>query len=63
MVSFRTKNPNLGKFCRSLDGKMSIYFRPIQNILRIFGILYDRSVRFAFIWYILSGFGIMYVGT
>jgi hypothetical protein len=52
MVSFQTKNPNLGKFWRALDGKMLIYFRVIWNILRIFGIFYDHLVHFVFIWYI-----------
>jgi hypothetical protein len=26
MVSFQTKNPNLGKFCMALDSKILIYF-------------------------------------
>jgi hypothetical protein len=29
MVSFQTKNPNLGKFWRTLDWKMLIYFMAI----------------------------------
>jgi hypothetical protein len=33
MVSFQTKNLNLGKFWRVLDEKMLIYFRAIWNIL------------------------------
>jgi hypothetical protein len=37
MVCFQTKNPNLGKFWRALDGKMLIYFMDIWNILRTFG--------------------------
>jgi hypothetical protein len=60
MVSFRTKNPNLGKFWRALKGKMLIYFRTFWNILRAFGIFYYHLVLFAFIWCICSGFGIMY---
>jgi hypothetical protein len=32
----------------------------IWNILRTFGIFYDHLVHFVFIWYIFSGFGIMY---
>jgi hypothetical protein len=59
MVSFRTKNPNLGKFWRALDVKMLIYFSAIWNILRHFGILFDHLVHFVFVWYIFSGFGIM----
>jgi hypothetical protein len=30
------------------------------DILWRFGIFYDRLVHFVFIWYIFSGFGIMY---
>jgi hypothetical protein len=32
----------------------------IWNILQTFGIFYDHLVHFVFIWYIFSGFGIMY---
>jgi hypothetical protein len=61
MVSFQTKNPNLGKFWRALDGKLLIYFRAIWNILMIFGIFYDQLVNFGFILYIFSDFGIVYL--
>jgi hypothetical protein len=54
MVYFQTKNPNLGKSWRALDCKMLIY------ILWTFGIFYDHMVHLMLIWYILSGFGIMY---
>jgi hypothetical protein len=60
MVYFPTKNPNLGKFWRALDWKMYIYFMSVCNILRTFGTFYDHLVHLVFIWYILSGFGIMY---
>jgi hypothetical protein len=60
MVSFHTKNPNLGKFWNALDWKMLIYFATIWNISRTFGIFQDHMVPFVFIWYIFSGFGIMY---
>jgi hypothetical protein len=60
MVCFQTKNPNLGKFWRALDGKMLIYFMANWNILRTFGIFYVHLVEFVFIWYIFSGFGIMH---
>jgi hypothetical protein len=60
MVCFQTKNPNLGKFLRALDGKMLIYFMTIWNILRTFGKFYDHLVHFVLIWYSFSGFGIMY---
>jgi hypothetical protein len=43
-----------------IDWKMFIYFMYICNILRTLGILHDHLVNFVFIWYILSGFGIMY---
>jgi hypothetical protein len=46
---FQTKNPNLGKFGKALDGKMCI-FMAIWNILQTFGIFYD-------IWYLLCSFG------
>jgi hypothetical protein len=52
MVSFQTKNLNLGKFWRILDWKMLIYFMAIWNILQTFGIFYDHLVHFVFIWYI-----------
>jgi hypothetical protein len=52
MVSFRTKNPNLGKFWRALDGKILIYFRTFWNILWAFGLIYYHLVLFVFIWYI-----------
>jgi hypothetical protein len=60
MVYFKTKNPNLGKFWSSLDGKMLKYFMAIYNILGTFGKLYDHLVPLVFIRYIFSGFGIMY---
>jgi hypothetical protein len=60
MVSFQTKNPNLGKFWRDLDWKRFMYFTTIWNILWRFGIFYDHWVHFVFIWYIFSSFGTMY---
>jgi hypothetical protein len=35
MVSFQTKNLNLGKFLRALNCKMLIYFMAIWNILDV----------------------------
>jgi hypothetical protein len=32
----------------------------IEIVLRILGIFYDRLVHFEFLWYIISGFGVMY---
>jgi hypothetical protein len=60
MVCFQTKNHNLGKFLRALDGKMLIYFMAIWNILRPFGTFCDHLVHFVLLWYIFSGFGILY---
>jgi hypothetical protein len=60
MVCFQTKNPNLGKFWRALDWKKLIYFLAIWDILWRFGKFYDHLVHFVFIWYIYSGFCIMY---
>jgi uncharacterized membrane protein (DUF106 family) len=51
MVSFQTKNPNLGKFWRASDWKMLIY------ILWPFGIFYRHLGYFMTIWYILCSFG------
>jgi hypothetical protein len=60
MVCSQTENPNLGKFRIALDWKMLIYFMTTCNISRTFEIFYDHMVHFVFIWYIFSGFGIMY---
>jgi hypothetical protein len=48
---FKPKS-NLGKMFRASDSKMSTYFMAIWNILWIFGIFYDHSLHFVFIWYI-----------
>jgi hypothetical protein len=60
MVYFQTKNPNLGKFWRTLDWKMLTYFMAICTTLQTFGIFYDHLLYFVFIWYIFPGFGTMY---
>jgi hypothetical protein len=52
MVYFQTQNPTLGKLWRALDLKKFIYFMAIWTILQTFGIFYDHSVHFVFIWYI-----------
>jgi hypothetical protein len=57
---FQTKNPNMGKFWRALDWKIIVYFMAIWNILCPIGIFCIHMVHFVFIWYIFSGFGIMY---
>jgi hypothetical protein len=53
MVYFQTKNPNLGKFLRTVDWKMLMYCMAIWNILETFGTYYDHLVHFVFIFYIL----------
>jgi preprotein translocase subunit SecY len=63
MVSFQTKNPNLGKFWRALDWKMLIYFMAIWNIIHTFGIFCNHFVHFLFTLYINFGFGILYQET
>jgi hypothetical protein len=60
MVSFQTKNPNLGKFWRAFDWKRLIYLMAIWNILQTFGIFYDHYVHSVFIWYIFSGLDNIY---
>jgi hypothetical protein len=50
MVSFQTKNINLGKFWRAIDWKMFMYFMAIWNILQTFWIFYDHLVHFMFIF-------------
>jgi hypothetical protein len=45
MVCFQTINSNLGKFWRSLEWKMWLYFMTIRNILRPFGIFHGRLVK------------------
>jgi hypothetical protein len=52
MICSQTQNPNLGTFLRALYWKMLTYFLAIGNIFWRFGIFYDHSVQFAFIWYI-----------
>jgi hypothetical protein len=47
MVCFQTKNTNLDKFWRVLDGKMLLYFMAIWNI-------YEHLWYFTTIWYIFS---------
>jgi hypothetical protein len=61
MVSFQTKNPNLGKFWRVLDWKMLIYFMAIWNVLQTFGMFYRHLECFTDIWNVLQTFGIFCV--
>jgi hypothetical protein len=57
---FQTKNPNLGKFWRVLQWKMSIHVRAIWYIVPPFGIFYGRWVYSLVIWYIFPRFGMLY---
>jgi hypothetical protein len=60
MVYFQTKHSHWGKFWSGLDWIILKYFMSICNLLRTLGIFNDHFVHFVFIWYILSGIGIMY---
>jgi hypothetical protein len=51
MVYFQTKNPNLGKFLRVLQGKMLEYLIDIWSISQPFGIFCDNLVYFYPFWY------------
>jgi hypothetical protein len=57
IVCFQTKNPNFGKFWRTLDWKMLIYFMVIRDILWSFGIFYGHLGYFMEIWDIVWPFG------
>jgi hypothetical protein len=60
LVYFQTKNPNLGKFWRALEWKISVYFVVISNILRLFGIFYGHLVMLLYVHsYIFHRFGIL----
>jgi hypothetical protein len=50
MVSFRTQNPNLGKFWWPLKWTILEYFMASWTILQTFWIIYDLLVHFVFIW-------------
>jgi hypothetical protein len=60
MVYFQNKNPNLGKFWRSLEWKRLEYSMVIWNIFRPFGILPIRSFGdLVANWYVFHHFGIL----
>jgi hypothetical protein len=52
------KNPNFGKFWKSFEPKIFVYFmylcKYVWNILRSVGILYGHLVCFLVIWYIFQ---------
>jgi hypothetical protein len=50
MVFFETKNPNLGKFWRVLQLKISVYFMPNWSILGSFGIFCSNLVYLKVLW-------------
>jgi hypothetical protein len=58
MVHYQSKNVNLGKFWRTLEWEMLVYFMVISNILRPLGIFYGHLVYFwpfgrvVVLWYI-----------
>jgi hypothetical protein len=47
MVYFQTKNPNLGKFWRTLKRKMLVYFMTIWYNLWPFGLVCGHLVYFS----------------
>jgi hypothetical protein len=57
MVSFQTKNTNIGRFWRALN--VDIFYSHLEYFIDIWD-FYDHLVHFVFIWYIFSGFGIIY---
>jgi hypothetical protein len=44
MVYFQTKNPNLGKFWRAIEGEGLVYSMAIWNTLLPFGTFYGHLV-------------------
>jgi hypothetical protein len=67
MVYFQNKNPNLGKFWRILQWKMSIHFMPICSLLTTIwyilwpcGIFCGHCVYFMVIWNNFPRFGMLY---
>jgi hypothetical protein len=61
MVSFQTKNPNMGKFWRVLQWKMLVYFMDTWSISQSLVIFYGHSVHIArgnLVYF--SRFGILY---
>jgi hypothetical protein len=58
MVCFQTKNPNLGKFWRALEGKkIGIFYGHLEYISAIWYILWPFGNLVA-IWSIFPRFGI-----
>jgi hypothetical protein len=56
MVYFQTNISNLGTFWKALETKMLVYFMPVWNMLRPFGIFHGN---FMVIWNIFHRFGIL----
>jgi hypothetical protein len=61
MVSFNTKNTNLGEFWRALEWKMLVHFMTILNILHVFGIFYGQGVILCTFGIFSSHFGTLYL--
>jgi hypothetical protein len=57
MVSFKTKNPDLGIFWRTLEWKMMLYILVVSNILVPFCIFYGH---FVIIGILFPAFDILY---
>jgi hypothetical protein len=50
MLYFQTKNPDLGKFWRTLELKMLVYFMTVWNIFgNLVGIMYGFGILFPFL--------------
>jgi hypothetical protein len=60
MVSFRTKNPNLGKFWRASEQTMFGRFVAIRNIPQPIGVFHGHLVYFGEIWSLFHRFGTLH---
>jgi hypothetical protein len=54
---FTNQKSQFGENFQGLRLKNVDIFKAIWNVSPIYGIFYDQSVHFVFIWYIFSGFG------
>jgi hypothetical protein len=60
MAYFQTKNPNLGKFWRTLRWKMFVYFMSIWSIQLPGYFVAIWYILHIVMWYIFSLFGMLY---
>jgi hypothetical protein len=59
MAYFQTKNPNLGKFWRSLELKrFALFYGRLEYLATIWYILWSFGYYLEAIWYIFPRFGI-----